>query len=618
MQTQQTISEKIRNAVRVDRAVRFVWQASPGWTVVNALLVVVQGLIPLLSLYVMKLIVDTITATVQNGRVEEGSATLLLLVAAAAGVALLQAAFTKVGEYAVEAQSAIVTDHVYDIMHRKSVSLDLAYYENPTYFDTLHRAQREGPYRPTRIVSGLNRLGTSSVTLVAMVALLFTFHWSVGVLLFLSALPGVVVQIAFSRKLYRWQNKRTASERQASYYSWVLTADAFAKELRLFGLGPFFANAFSSLRTLIRGEKLTLSRQRGIADFAAQAFAALVLMGCFLLIGLRTITGIITIGDMVMYFQAFQRGLTALKGVLQQVAGLYEDNLFVSYFFSFLDVRNTVAEPPEPQLLPPRGTRGVELHNIHFAYPGHNQEVLSGLCLSIRPNEVVALVGANGAGKSTLVKLFCRLYDPVQGSITIEGVDLRRLGLAAIRREISVVFQDFVKYHLTVGQNIGLGDVGRIDDLSAIDRAARRAGADAMIKALPNGYDTMLGRWFQDGVELSHGEWQKIVIARAFFRDARLIILDEPTSSLDADTEYQLFLRFKELIAGRSALLISHRFSTVRMADRICVIQDGRIIEQGTHQELMAANGRYADMYRKQAAWVEGDLAGQEAGHVAP
>lgn len=604
MQRQQPLREKIRNAVRIDRAVRFVWQASPGWTVLNGALVLVQGVIPLLSLYLLKLIVDTITETVHSGAVEQGAARLVLLVAAAAAVALLQAAIAKLAEYSSQAQSTLVTDYVYDVMHRKSVGLDLAYYENPAYFDTLHRAQREGPHRPTHIVTSLNQLGTSSVSLVAMVALLFTFHWSVGLLLFVSALPGVLVQVVFSRKMYRWQKERTPTERQASYFSWLLTADAFAKELRLFGLGPFFVSAFSDLRTLIRGEKLGLAKQRGLADFAAQAFAALVLMGCFLLIGLRTIKGLITIGDMVMYFQAFQRGLNALKGVLQNIAGLYEDNLFVSYFFSFLDVQNTVSDPPQPTPLPAARQKGIELQDVHFSYPAHDKEVLSGLSLTIGPEEVVALVGANGAGKSTLVKLLCRLYDPTHGTISLEGIDLRQLGSEDIRRQISVVFQDFVKYQLRVKENIGLGDIDHLHDLPAIEAAARQAGADELIKTLPSGYDTMLGRWFQDGVELSHGEWQKIVIARAFFRDARLVILDEPTSSLDADTEYQLFTKFRELIAGRSALLISHRFSTVRMADRICVLEQGVIIEEGTHATLLARDGRYADMYRKQASWI--------------
>ncbi|MBE0584874.1 MAG: ABC transporter ATP-binding protein [Desulfofustis sp.] len=606
----QPVSSKIRNAIRIDRAFRFVWRASSSWTLLNGALVLVQGMFPLLSLYLLKLIIDTITDTVQSGGLEIGIPKLILLVGIAAGVALFQAATAKLADYSAEAQSAIVTDYVYDTMHRKSVGLDLAYYEDPSYFDTLHRAQQEGPYRPTRIVNGLNRLGQSSVSLVAMVGLLFTFHWSAGVLLFASAFPGVLVQIVFSKKMYHWQQKRTPIERQAGYYSWLMTADTFAKELRLFDLGGFFSETFNSLRNVIRGEKLALSSQRAIADFAAQAFAILILMSCFLLIGFRAIKGLISIGDMVMYFQAFQRGLSSLKELLHSIAGLYEDNLFVAHFFSFLDVQNSLVELPEPEVLPPVNQSGITLTNLHFRYPGQAKPVLNGLSLSIKPGEVVALVGANGAGKSTLVKLLCRLYDPEQGNIAIEGTDLRSLALRDVRKQISVVFQDFVKYQLSVRENIGLGDIKRLDDVPAIATAANRAGAEALIKNLPNCYETILGRWFIDGVELSHGEWQKIVIARAFFRNARLIILDEPTSSLDGNTEYHLYLKFKELMAGRSALIISHRFSTVSMADRICVLHDGRIAESGTHKDLMSLNSIYADMYAKQSTWMK-DLEGK-------
>ncbi|SHI13549.1 ABC transporter ATP-binding protein [Desulfofustis glycolicus] len=601
----QPVSSKIRNAVRIDRAFRLVWRASPSWTLLNGALVLVQGVFPLLSLYLLKLIVDTITETVQSGGLETGISKLIMLIGAAAVVALAQAGTTKLADYSAEAQSTIVTDFVYDTMHRKSVDLDLAYYEDPNYFDTLHRAQQEGPYRPTRIVNGLNRLGQSGMSLVAMVGLLFTFHWSAGVLLFASALPGVLVQIVFSKKMYHWQQQRTSIERKADYYSWLMTADASAKELRLFDLGGFFSETFNCLRGVIRGEKLALSRQRAIADFVAQACAIIILMACFLLIGFRTIKGLITIGDMVMYFQAFQRGLSSLKELLHSIAGLYEDNLFVAHFFSFLDVQNTLVEPTEPEALPPVSQRGITLTDLHFRYPGQAKPVLSGLSLTIKPGEVVALVGANGAGKSTLVKLLCRLYDPEQGNIAIEGTDLRNLALSDVRRQISVVFQDFVKYHLSVRENIGLGDIKRLDDVAAIATAANRAGAEELIQNLPNCYETILGRWFIGGVELSQGEWQKIVIARAFFRDARLVILDEPTSSLDGNTEYHLYLKFKELMAGRSALLISHRFSTVSMADRICVLHDGRIVEDGTHKELMTRNGIYADMYTKQSIWME-------------
>jgi len=491
------------------------------------------------------------------------------------------------------------------VMHKKSIDLDLAYYENPDYYDTLHRAQREGPYRPTTIVNGLNQLGQNTVSLIVMVGLLFTFHWSVGLLLFISTLPGLWVQIHFAKKNFRWQKEITPSERRASYYSWVLTSDEHAKEVRLFGLGGFFSDGFNTLRAKIRGEKLSLSRQRSGAEFLSQTFAAIILMACFLMIGIRTIKGLITIGDMVMYFQAFQRGISHLKELLQNLARLYEDNLFVSLFFSFLDARNQVVEAPNPKTIPADNQTGIELKNVSFSYPDQRDAVLNDVSFSIEPGEVVALVGPNGAGKSTIVKLLCRLYDPDTGTLTYNDVSYQDLAIENLRQQISVVFQDFVQYHLTVKENIWLGDVSKEKGESELlTQAADKAVITDLISSLPKGYETMLGKWFESGEELSIGEWQKLVIARAFFRDANFIILDEPSSSLDADTEYQLFLNFKKLIEGKSALIISHRFSTVKMADRILVLEDGKILENGSHEELIALQGRYADMYRKQLTWM--------------
>jgi ATP-binding cassette subfamily B protein len=565
----------------------------------------VQGFIPLLALYIVKLIVDTITLALQSGNAMSSYQSVVSLVIAAAAVAIVQSAVRTLASYVAEAQGAVVTDYVSSALHDKSIALDLAYYENPKYYDTLHRAQREGPYRPTKIVNGLTRVLQNGVSLIAMVGLLFMFHWSVGVLLFVSTFPGVFAQIAHARRQFDWQKKRTQEERRASYLSSILTMDSFAKEIRLFDLGKFFADTFNGLRTMLRREKLELSRKKAIAEFASQAFAALVLLGCLLFIALRTLQGVITVGDMVMYYQAFQRGVGYLKELLTSVASLYEDNMFVTHFFEFLDIENTLTDPRDPLPLPEKPTTGITLENVSFQYPGQRSMVLKDVSLTIGAGEVVALVGANGAGKSTLVKLLCRLYDPQSGTITMEGQKLNRYALQQLRRQISIVFQDFARYYLTVRENIHLGDITLPKDSEKIVQAARKANADTFIEKLPQGYDTVLGRWFLSGEEISVGEWQKIVLARAFLRNSPLIILDEPTSSLDTNTEYHLFTKFRELIAGHSALLISHRFSTVRMADRIYVLNNGTIAEHGTHIELMANDGIYADMYSKQAAWLD-------------
>jgi len=605
MYSPASIKKRIKNALRIDRAMLLVWKASRGWTILSILLTTVQGFIPLLALYIVKLIVDTITLALQSGNAMSSYQSVVSLVIAAAAVAIVQSAVRTLASYVAEAQGAVVTDYVSSALHDKSIALDLAYYENPKYYDTLHRAQREGPYRPTKIVNGLTRVLQNGVSLIAMVGLLFMFHWSVGVLLFVSTFPGVFAQIAHARRQFDWQKKRTQEERRASYLSSILTMDSFAKEIRLFDLGKFFADTFNGLRTMLRREKLELSRKKAIAEFASQAFAALVLLGCLLFIALRTLQGVITVGDMVMYYQAFQRGVGYLKELLTSVASLYEDNMFVTHFFEFLDIENTLTDPRDPLPLPEKPTTGITLENVSFQYPGQRSMVLKDVSLTIGAGEVVALVGANGAGKSTLVKLLCRLYDPQSGTITMEGQKLNRYALQQLRRQISIVFQDFARYYLTVRENIHLGDITLPKDSEKIVQAARKANADTFIEKLPQGYDTVLGRWFLSGEEISVGEWQKIVLARAFLRNSPLIILDEPTSSLDTNTEYHLFTKFRELIAGHSALLISHRFSTVRMADRIYVLNNGTIAEHGTHIELMANDGIYADMYSKQAAWLD-------------
>lgn len=600
-----SFTKKFKSALRIDRAFKLVWKASPGWTILSVLLSLVQGILPLLSLYLLKLIIDAITLAVKNGDISNNYHQVILLIIASTLLAVFQSALGLLNAYVAEAQGAVVTDYVFNSLHEKSVSIDLAFYENPDYYDTLHRAQQEGPYRPTKIVNGLTQTLQNGVSLTAMVGLLFMFHWGVGILLIVSTLPGLFVQVIHSRKQFAWQNKRTEEQRRAGYFGGILTGGAFAKEIRLFGLGNLFRTSFNALRLLLRKERLALTRSRSVAQFFAQLLAAIIFMGCLMLIAVRAIKGLITVGDMVMFYQAFQRGISYLKGLLGNIAALYEDNMFVAHFFEFLDIKNEIREPETPVSLPATFSQGIVFDHVSFRYPGKREAVLEDISFTIGAGEVVALVGANGAGKSTLVKLLCRLYDPQTGSITIEGHELPRFRIEELRRCISVVFQDYVRYFLTVRENIRLGDVKESEDSAKIAKAAAKANADAFIDKLPLGYNTKLGRWWQDGEELSLGEWQKLVLARAFLRDAQLIILDEPTSSLDVNTEYHLYTKFRELISGRSALLISHRFSTVRMADRIIVLDGGRIVEQGPHDELLAQKGVYADMYIKQATWLD-------------
>jgi ATP-binding cassette subfamily B protein len=598
-----SLGHRMRHALRLDRAVRFVWEAGPGWTIASLALVVVQGALPLLTLYLMKLIVDAVTFAIAAPDKTAEFRHVAFLVAAAAGVALLNAFVGSIAGLVRQAQSLTVTDHMYDILHAKSVAVDLEYYENPKYYDTLHRAQQEGPHRPTQIVNGLMELGQNSVSLLAMVGLLLYFHWAVAVILFAAAVPGVLVRIRYSRIMYRWQRERTQWNRKVNYFNWILTGDAHAKEIRLFDLGDLFKDRFRDLRKELRGERLYISRKRSVADLLAQAGAMIPVFGSFGFIAFRTVQGAITLGDMVMYFQAVQRGLGFLRGVLGGLAGLYEHNLFLSNLFEFLDLKPKVEEPIHPLPVPHPMQKGVVFDHVMFNYPAGKRKVLKDISITIEPGEVVALVGENGSGKTTLIKMLCRLYDPLEGRITYDGIDLKRFETTALRREISVIFQDYARYHLTARENIWFGNIDLRPEDKKIAAAAQQAGADELISSLPDGYENILGKWFEEGEELSIGEWQKVALARAFLRDAQVIVLDEPTSSMDAKSEYEVFRSFRKLLEGRTAVLISHRFSTVRMADRIFVFDDGRITESGTHEQLIQLGGKYAHLFEKQAQY---------------
>ena len=603
MKTDNSLGKKVRQAIRLDRAIGFVWQASPNWTLASLVLLVLQGTLPLLALYVMKLIIDAVAFSLTAPDKVAAFRNVGLLIACAAGVALLNAFLQLMAGLVKDAQSVSVTDHMYDVLHAKSVEVDLEYYENPHYLDTLHRAQQEGPFRPAHIVNGLTQFGQNGISLVAMAGLLLSFYWGVAVVLFMAVIPGILVRIRYSGKMYLWQRERTGIERKTHYLNWILTGDAHAKEVRLLALGDLFIQQFSTLRKMLRREKIEITRKRSVADFMAQAGAIIPLFGAFGFIAYRTVMGAITLGDMVMYFRAFQMGMGYLRDMLGGMATLYEDNLFLSNLYEFLDLEPKLREPLDPHPVPHPMRQGIVFDRVCFKYPSGRGKVLDDISLSIAPGEVVALVGDNGSGKTTFVKLLCRLYDPTEGNITLDGVDFRQYSTASLRREISVIFQDHMRYHLTARENIWLGNIERPAAQEQIVAAARDSGADDLIARLPKGYDTILGKWFEDGEELSIGEWQKITLARAFLRDAQIIALDEPASSLDVKTEYEVFRRFRQLFAGRAAILISHRFSTVQMADRIFVFEEGRIVERGSHDQLIQLGGKYADLFEKQAQY---------------
>ncbi len=592
---------KLKRAIRLDRAIHLVWKSAPQWTTLSIVFLIVQGGLPLLSLYLMKAILDGVTVAISAADKNLAFKHVAFLIGCAGGVVLISDLCRSLVGLVKDAQSQLITDHVNDVLHAKSIAVDLEYYENSQYYNVLHRAQLNAPYRPPQIVDGLAQIGQSSISLLAITGLLFSFNAIVAAILFVAAIPALLIRIKYAGLAYRCQSRWTPNERRADYYNWLLTSVEFAKEIRLFNLGETFKRRFQELRRQIRLERLQMVKKSSLAELAPHVMATLAVFGSLAFIAHQTVYGVISLGSMVMYFQAFQRGQSYIGDMMHGLAAIYQNNLFLSDFYEFLDLKPRVIEPLRSAPFPQPLKSGIVFDRVGFHYPNDNREVLKNVSLTIAPGETVALVGENGSGKTTLIKLLCRLYDPNAGKITIDGVDLRNYSTAALRHEIGIIFQDYSHYNLSAKENIWLGNIDLPADHDRIDFAAQQAGAHEVIRKLPEGYQTVLGYWFEKGTELSVGEWQKIALARAFLREAQLIVLDEPTSAIDARAEYEFFQKFRQLTRGRTVVLVSHRLSTVRMANRIYFMAGGTIAEAGTHDQLIQCGGAYARLYEMQA-----------------
>lgn len=601
MKLPNVFKARLKDTRSLWRAVRLVWASSRVWTAASFVVLIIQGLLPLLALYLLKLMLDAVSAALAAPDKDVAFGQVINIVIIGGFVTLVSSFLTTIGNLITQVQGRLVADYMSDVLHEKSIAIDLEYYENAQYFDTLHRAQQEAAYRPVLIVNNLSRVVQSGISLAGIGALLLSFQPIVMVLLAFAVLPGIVIRLYFSQLSYQLQRKYTADERRSWYFDRLVTGEEYAKEIRIFDLGHMFIERYQAVRKMLRRLRLRYDLQQSSLQLVADTIGTAAVYGSYLFVAYRTVVGSLTLGDLVVFYQAFQRGQSYLQGFLTNLASLYEHRLFVSNLYEFLDLPARVVEPQQPVSLPKPMQQGVYFDNVSFHYPNTTRVALSEISLKIQPGEVIALVGENGSGKTTLVKLLCRLYDPDSGAITLDGVDLREFAVSALRREISVIFQDYAHYNLTAAENIGVGDNHRSADDKAIIAAAQSSDAHDAIMGLPKGYETILGKLFEDGEELSIGQWQKIALARAFLRNSQVIVLDEPTSAMDAKSEYEVFRKFRELLKGRTAILISHRLSTVRMADRIYVLQEGRIIESGTHDELIYRHGTYAQLFETQA-----------------
>jgi ATP-binding cassette subfamily B protein len=603
-----------RNIRNIAQALRLVWRSSPQMAQAICVLLIIQGVLPAATLYLVKLVVDAVAAGMATQDRTGGIRHAAALILAAGIIGLLTAVVSALVKLVQSAQALAVTDHMYDVLHAKCANVDLASFEDCRYYDLLRRAQQEAPFRPTQIVNNLAQVGRSGIALATLAGMLLSLNWGIALLLFLSPLPGALLCARSSRRLYQWESRQTPIDRQAWYFSWLLTDQTTAKEIRLYGLGPLFLGRFRDLRSRLRRERLAIGKQTAIGDLVTSGSAGLATYFAYGYMAYRTLLGLNTLGDLVLYYQVFQRGQAFLLEFLGSLSGLYESSLYLTSLDDFLALERHVAEPTAPLPVARPMRTGILFEGVTFRYDAGSRNVLEDITLAVRPGQIVALVGSNGAGKTTLIKLLCRLYDPTGGRVLLDGVDLRELSTSALRQEISVVLQDFVRYQMTARENIWLGNIALAKENAGILTAARCSGAHSVIAGMKAGYETVLGNWFEGGEELSGGEWQKIALARALSRDSQIVVLDEPTSAMDPQAEFEFFQQFRHAVKDRAVILISHRFSTVRMADHIYVLGDGRITESGTHDELVARGQTYAELFKSQACLYHGLPLGRPRG----
>ena len=592
--------DKLKRVLQLGFALQLVWKSGAGWCLCSAGVILLQGILPPASLFVLKRVIDTLVATAGAGH-QEGLSPLFAWIGAAAGLAVAAAVCRSLLALISEIQSQTVADYIQQRIQQKSVTLDVAFYETPEYQDTLHRAQLDARFRPLRMVNSLIRAAVNVVSLAGVAVILFSFHWLIALLLFIGMIPGLFAAFRMAHQFFLWQKTCAEMERKTNYLHWVLTTADYARECRSYTLGDLFIPRFMKLRKQLRAERLALLKSRTVSELLAQLAGVAVLFGSLAYLSIQTVAGAISVGGLIMFAQALRRAEDFFREILQAFAHLYEDSLFLQNIRQFMQMEPAVHSPEHPVTFPPSNQTGFSLKHIHFTYPGATRPVLHDINLHIAPGQRVALVGHNGSGKTTLIQLLCRFYDPQNGALEYNGIDIRHLPLDAYRRNIGVLFQNFNRYQFTVRENIQLANPSFSTDEARLEQAADRAGALEIIRRLPNGFDSQLGRWFNQGVELSHGEWQKIALARTFASEGALLLFDEPSSFLDADAEERLFNVLRTLPTGQSMLFVSHRFSTVRQADWIYVLNEGRIIEQGCHDDLIRQDGLYSRLFHQQA-----------------
>jgi ATP-binding cassette, subfamily B, bacterial len=598
--------ERLQALRYVPALFRLIWRTHRGYTSAMMVLRVMRSVVPVMTFWVGKLILDSvITAKAAHGSLSQVWRYLVLELAIVLTGEILARASSLIesllGDLFSNAMSVQLMEH--------AAKLDLAQFEDPEFYDHLERARRQTVGR-IALLSLLLSMSQDALTLLTLAGALVAYNPWLLLLLAVAVIPSFLGETHFASLGYSLLFRWTPERRQLDYLRYVGASDKTAKEVQMFGLAPWLTERYRDLSQKFYEENRNLSIRRGVVSALLSILGTVGYYAAYVVILIRAVKGDITIGTLTFLAASFGRGRDVIQSILLSASNVAEQALYLRDLFVFLEMRPTIESPPNARLVPAKIQSGFVFENVGFRYPGSEQWAIRNVDLILRPGERVALVGENGAGKTTITKLLARLYDPTEGRITLDGVDLKEYDLASVRHAIGVIFQDFVRYDMRFDENIGVGEIDSVRaDLdrnngtpAAITAAAENSLAASLLPRFSKGYQQMLGRRFEEGVDLSGGEWQKIALARAYIRDAQVLILDEPTAALDARAEYEVFLRFSELVAGRMAILISHRFSTVRMADRIIVLRHGKVEGQGSHEELLAAGGLYQELFDMQAA----------------
>lgn len=588
---------KLRSTLNLNQILRLIWSVSRKWTLISVLFILAETILYFISLYLLKLLVDAVSHPA-GGLQSHDKIIHYILWTLISGISYF--VIKSISAYITEIQAAYVAEFLNDKIHQQTISLDLAFYESPDYFDILKRAMDAGTHRPSQVIISLVDIIKNIMTLMALATVLVTIDWVLLPLIIIFVIPTLLIRINFSDKYNLWRIRQTPLERKSAYLSSLITTEQAAKEIRSYNLGTHIKEDYLKIRLQLLAEKLNISKKRTVQEVAGATLGSLGFFLCIAYIVLMKGTGSAEAGNLTVFLVVFPQSFFLLQGLSHGVSTLYQNNIFINSIFELFELKPEITEPLIPSKINKEEPVYFELNHVGFSYPNSENIILQNINLRIQSGQIVAVVGANGAGKSTLIKLLCRLYDPNHGKILMNGVDIRRFKSNEFRKQVSAVFQDFLRFQLSAKENISYGNIHSPFSEENMYEAAQDAGAAHFIEKFPDKYQTIMGRLFECGQEPSIGQWQKLAISRCLYSQARLLIFDEATSSLDALAERAFFETIRNKLGARAALIISHRYAATKYADYIYVLADGKIVEAGNNEQLIHTGGEYARLFQEQ------------------